>query len=73
MSRWPSNRRPETSRLLKVGQDMLHGRIKLRLGGCVLSRQDTDYTEGEGRQEFTAPGPRREVRPAWQRCVYWLA
>src|SRR3712207_6289146 len=43
-ARWPPYGRPETSWLLKVGHYMLHVRIKMRLGGCVLSRQDGDYT-----------------------------
>jgi hypothetical protein len=38
---------PETSRLLKVDHYMLHVHIKMRLGGCAASSQNTDAdTEG---------------------------
>jgi hypothetical protein len=50
---WPPYARPETSRLLKADHDMLHVRIKMRLGGCVASSQKTDAdTGGGGGQEF---------------------
>ena len=51
-ARWPPYGRPETSRLLKVNHYLLRVRIKMRLGGCVLSRQDADYAGGGGGQEF---------------------
>src|ERR687897_413625 len=41
-ARWPSYARPETSRLLKVDHYSLHLRIKMRLGGCAASSQNTE-------------------------------
>jgi hypothetical protein len=59
-ARWPPYGRPETSRLLKVDHYMLHVRIKMRLGGCAASSQNTDANRGAGGgQEF---GPRVDYR-----------
>jgi hypothetical protein len=60
-ARWPPYGRPETSRLLKIDHYidhyMLHVRIKMRLGGCAASSQNTDADRGAGGggQEF-GPG-----------------
>jgi hypothetical protein len=45
---WLPYGRPETSRLLKVDHYMLHLRIKMRLGGCAASSQNTDTDTGVG-------------------------
>jgi hypothetical protein len=45
---WPSFGRPETSWLLKVDHYMLHLRIKMRLGGCAASSENTDAHTGVG-------------------------
>jgi hypothetical protein len=45
---WPPYGRPETSRLLKVNHYMLHVRMKMRLGGCAPSSQNTDTDAGVG-------------------------
>jgi len=45
-ARWPPYGRPETSRLLKVNQDMLHIRTEMRSGQYVAPPQDADTGEG---------------------------
>jgi hypothetical protein len=53
VSPWPSYSRPESSRPLRVDHYMLHPRIKMRLGGCAASSQNTDADRGAGGgQEF---------------------
>jgi hypothetical protein len=47
-ARWPPYGQPETSRLLKVNHYMLHVRMKMRLGGCAVSSQNTDADTGVG-------------------------
>jgi hypothetical protein len=47
-ARWPPYGLPETSRLLKVDNDMLDVRMKMRSGGCVAFSQNTDTDTGEG-------------------------
>jgi hypothetical protein len=54
-ARWLPYGRPETSRLLKVNHYMLHVRIKMRLGACAASSQDTDYAGAGGGQELRPP------------------
>jgi hypothetical protein len=47
-ARWPPYGRPEPSLLLKVDHYMLDVRIKMRLGGCAASSQNTDTDTGVG-------------------------
>jgi hypothetical protein len=47
-ARWPPYGRLETSRLLKLDHNMLHARIKMRLGGCAASSQNPDVDTGVG-------------------------
>jgi hypothetical protein len=68
-TRWPLYSRPETSRLLKVDHYMLHVRIKMRLGGCVLSRQDADYTGGGIVGSFDSGSVRRGLDAQASMCV----
>jgi hypothetical protein len=51
-ARRPPYGRPETSRLLKVDHYILDVRIKMHSGAYASSRQDTDYAEAGGGQEF---------------------
>src|SRR5918992_5531602 len=55
-ARWPPYGRPETSRLLKVDHYILHVCIKIRLGGCVASSQNTDTDTGGGVVRSFDPG-----------------
>jgi hypothetical protein len=41
-ARWPPYGRPETLLLLKVNHYVLHMRIKMDLGRCAASSQNTD-------------------------------
>jgi len=71
-ARWAPYGRPETSRLLKVNHYMLHVRIKMRLGRCVLSRQDTDYTEARvGRSSRPPVHDERYGPPDMDVCIGW--
>ena len=55
-ARWLPYGRPETPRLLLVDHYMLHVRIKLHLGGCAASSQNTDAHTGVGGwQELRTP------------------
>ena len=62
--------RPESSRLLKVDHCMLHLRIKMRLGGCVASSQNTDADRGPGVVRCFDPGSvtRGTASLAWM-CI----
>jgi hypothetical protein len=71
VSRWPSNRRPETSRLLKVGQDMLHVRIKLRLGACYRVRIPTIRRVRVGRSSRPPVHDERYGPPGKDVCIGW--
>jgi hypothetical protein len=55
-ARWPPYGRPEPSLLLKVDHYMLDVRIKMRLGGCAASSQNTDVDTGVGVVRRFDPG-----------------
>jgi hypothetical protein len=61
-ARWPPYGRPETSQLLNVNHDMLHVRIRMRLGGCVASSQNDNADTGVGVVRGSWGGPISEVR-----------
>ena len=66
-ARWPPYGRPETSRLLKVDHSLLHVHLKMRLGGCVASSENTDADRGRGRQEIRPP-----VHDGSTACLTWM-
>ena len=67
-ARWPPYGRPETSRLLKEDHYIAHLRIKMRLGGCAASSQNTDaYTGAGGIRSYD---PRSTTRGT--ACLTWM-
>src|SRR5918999_28601 len=66
---WSPYGQPETSRLLKVDHCMSHLRIIMRSGGCVASRQDTDYAGGGVVRSFDPGSVRRGLDAQASMCV----